>query len=415
MRPLLARPNQDKLGTMRALVPTLVLSAALATACGGDEFASEASTGGAAGSSGSGATGASGGAGGTGAGGATGGTAGTSPSGGSAGSAGTAPTGGTGGTGGATGGTGGTGGTTGGTGGTGTTSLCVPKGGTWTIAENSLVKARYSAIADGYIYWSTPNRIYRNTTGGTPASAEILYQGGTDVAGIAVAGGDLYHADPGAGVVRHSVIGVSGSNQVAVEALPETVAVDAFHVYWAAKDGIRRRSRSLGANLVEPLYPSAGAYALALDGNDVVWVTLGGLVYRAPKSGGASVTPLHSHTTAGIFTTVSIAVDPGTGNVYWTYTTATGGGGVFVVPASGQPQHIQSQPGADAVTFSAGCIYWSVFNPGGSGMRARPKVGGTIEAFQNAGSNNRPRGLIAHTDALYWVDYVTGNVMKRFW
>lgn len=389
-----------------ALIVSLVVTVAVG-ACGGDEFADTSTTGGTGGTLPSG--GGTGGAGGTaalgGTGGGTGGTTGVGATGAVAGA-------------GAMGG--GAGVDAGGGSGTGGVTGCAaPKSFTPLLAA---VQAPEYPVRDGaHLYFSSPQAVARiPIDADAGAQQEIVYTGtGTSqVEGLAIHQNGLLLADRGLAKLIHVTLtspfpkadwaSISGG---------QAILTDGAHFYIAAQPGIRRIPVAGGG--LETVFDSPGAFALALAGSEVFWVTVGGDVLKGPKDSSTQQQKLASipNTLPGftLWKAASIAIDAT--DVYFTLrnepSDVPDGGtppdGVWRVSRTGgTPQVVLPSSAAEGVVLSESCVYWGSRHVNGR-IYVKAKSGG---APTSLGGLNFPTGLVLDSGWLYFTDIGAGTVNR---
>jgi hypothetical protein len=187
----------------------------------------------------------------------------------------------------------------------------IPTGATWVTAAT----ASGIAVDKNAVYWSTGTGVMSEPLSGIPAPAPLVSGEQGTVAGVAVDATYLYWiTNDVTGQVRAAMLDGSSKTTLATGNKPFDVIADGTYVYWSVEgdNSIWRLPAGLGGGAPTKLAAVNGPRGLAADAEFVYFVTAGGVVGKAPISGGGNVTIL-AHDLGDLR---RLAVD--TTNVYFT-------------------------------------------------------------------------------------------------
>ena len=224
--------------------------------------------------------------------------------------------------------------------------------------------------------------------GGAPAitlatGVEVFYDSGY-LNAVAVDATNVYWvagANGNDGAIMRAPIG--GGTPVALysgQALPQALATDGTHVFWADwgtfdsqgrsnNDGTVWQGTVNGATPIQLASNQSGPSTIGFDATNVYWVNLGplgtanfpalnsGTVMRAPIGGGSLTTIASSQS-------VPFSLAVGAGNIYWTDYGLSAPGLIMSAPANGgiTVPLVSGLDDPSALAISGSTLYWTIAN-----------------------------------------------------
>lgn len=245
------------------------------------------------------------------------------------------------------------------------------------------------AVDDGHVYFTNGGaehsagmitRVDKDGTGKTLLASGLEWPNGIAVDDDAVYWTEGGNSDGssvpddriGARVMRLDKAGGAPLPLATRQRNPESIAVDATHVYWTNSGG------------------SAGA---------------AGGVMRVSKLGGApQIVARADEALPSTYPSPGLAID--VSNVYWTSTRS--GRVMAVTKSGGAPRELSHEPsGPMAIATDGTFVYWT--NPWTRSVRRAPTGGGAVETV--AESTMAPWALASNGNRLFFTNYVNGGTL----
>jgi hypothetical protein len=177
------------------------------------------------------------------------------------------------------------------------------------------------------------------------------------------------------------------------------LALDQENVYFTTTHGRVMQLAKAGGAPIELASEQGQPIAIAVDATHVYWVNLSGGIGRAPIGGGtveSSPTPGN-----GVYSALGLQGD------YLYYTRYTDAGAVLRMPKTGGVEEVlaSGQIYPSGLAVDANHVYWAHLSD--QGIQRLPLAGGTPELF-NASPNVRV-GLTLDDDYVYWLQESSGT------